>query len=342
MATLPHPLLVGDIGGTNARFALVAAPGAAPIPVLHARTADHGSIEEALDEALARAPVRPAAMVLCVAAFIMGRAARMTNAGWTFDGPALAARYGLGQGLLLNDFEAAALSLASLRGEDVTPVGPPVAVGRGPRVILGPGTGLGVAALVESGSCTIAVPGEAGHVDFGPVGPAERTFWPHVEPVHGRITPEALLSGPGLLRLHRALAAAEGRDPPPEIEPREIAEQARSGSCAHCLGTARAFLDLLARFAGDMGVVFGATGGVYLRGGVVASLAPLIDGERFRAHFTDKEPVAAFARAVPVFLMASEEVVLRGLAAVGAAPGRFGLDDPDRLWVTPPGTTRAG
>ncbi len=332
MTSLPHPLLVGDIGGTNARFALVPQPGAAPIPFLHTRTADQPDAEDALAEAVARSPARPAGMALCVAAFIMGRTARMTNAGWTFDGPALAARFGLGQGLLLNDFEAAALSLAVLRGEDVTPVGPPVAVGRGARVILGPGTGLGVAALVESGSCTIAVPGEAGHVSFGPGNAAEETFWPHIERVAGRVTPEALLSGPGLLRLHRALAAAEGREAP-ETEPAEIAEKARSRACPHCLNAVRVFIELLARFAGDMGIVFGATGGVYLRGGVIASLAPMIDGDRFREIFTDKEPVAGFAHAIPVFLMTSEDAVMRGLAAVGADPARFGLADPARLWV---------
>ncbi|HYF55171.1 MAG TPA: glucokinase [Salinarimonas sp.] len=341
MTSIPHPLLVGDIGGTNARFALVPEPGAAPIPVAHLRTADHEEAEEALEAAIARSPAPPAGMALCVAAFIMGRAARMTNAGWTFDGPALARRFGLGQGLLLNDFEAAALSLAVLRGEDVTPIGAPVAVGRGPRVILGPGTGLGVAALVEAGGCTLAVPGEAGHVGFGPEGPAEATFWPHLERVAGRITPEVLLSGPGLVRLHRAMAAAEGREAP-EADPREIAEQARGRACAHCVGTVRAFLDLLARFSGDMGIAFGATGGVYLRGGVIASLAPLLDGPRFRERFEAKEPVAAFARAIPAFLLTSEEAVLRGLAAVGAAPARFGLDDPDRLWVTPPAGPRTG
>ena len=82
-----------------------------------------------------------------------------------------------------------------------------------------------------------------------------------------------------------------------------------------------------------MGIVFGATGGVYLRGGVIASLAPMIDGDRFREIFTDKEPVAGFAHAIPVFLMTSEDAVMRGLAAVGADPARFGLADPARLWV---------
>ncbi len=336
MNPIPHPLLVGDIGGTNARFALVPEPGAAPALVYHARTADHPTVEEALAEAIERSPARPAGMVLCVACPILGRAARLTNADWTFDGPLLAERFGLAQGLLLNDFEAAALSLAVLRGEDVRPLGAPVPVGRGPRVILGPGTGLGVAALVEAGGCTLAVPGEAGHVAFGPADAGEETFWPHLERVAGRVTPESVLSGPGLVRLHRALAASEGRVAP-ETEPRDIAERARSGACTHCLGTARAFLHLLARFAGDMGIVFGATGGVYLRGGVIASLSPMIDGDRFRDAFTDKEPVADFARAIPAFLMTSDDVVLRGMGAVGAAPERFGLADPTRLWVTPPG-----
>jgi len=332
MSAFPHPLLVGDVGGTNARFALIAEPDAAPIPIAHLKTGDHPTAEAAVEEALARAPVRPASMIVCVAAPVLGRAAHLTNAAWTFDGPALSERFGLGQGLLLNDFEAAALSLAVLRGEDVSPIGSPVPVGRGPRVILGPGTGLGVAALVESPTCFVAVPGEGGHLAFGPDSAEEERFWPHVERVAGRVTPETLLSGPGLVRLHQALAAVEGRTAP-EVEPREIADGARSGASPAALRTVRAFLDLLARFSGDMGLVFGATGGVYLRGGVMASLAPLLDGDRFRDVFTAKEPVAALARAIPSYLLASEEAVIRGLGAIGAAPARFGLHGAERLWV---------
>jgi glucokinase len=333
MTSLSHPLLVGDIGGTNARFALVPEPGAAPIPFLHTRTADHADAEDALAEAVARAPARPAGMALCVAAFIMGRSARMTNAGWTFDGPALAARFDLGGGLLLNDFEAAALCLAVLRGEDVTPVGPPVAVGRGPRVILGPGTGLGVAALVESGSCTIAVPGEAGHVSFGPSNPAEETFWPHIERVAGRVTPETLLSGPGLLKLHRALAASEGREAS-ETDPAEIAERARSRACpplpATQSGSSSSSWRALPATWGSCSAPREAS---ICAGACIASLAPMIDGDRFARSSADKEPVAGFAHAIPVFLMTSEDAVMRGLAAVGADPARFGLADPARLWV---------
>lgn len=333
MKPFPHPLLVADVGGTNARFSLAGTPGGPLVPVCRMRTRDLPTAYDAIERALSASPVRARSVVLCAAGPVLGRHAQLTNAQWTFDGGELAAHFGLEQGLLLNDFEAAALALAVLEPADAIPIGRPVAPGGGPRLILGPGTGLGMAALVIVGGRAAPLPGEAGHIGFGPLDDDDLRVFPRLERHFGRITSEAILSGPGLVRLHRAMAADFGREADAvESEPPEIVARAAANACPHCAATVQAFLKHLARFAGDMGIVFGATGGVVIRGGVTSSLAPMIDHARFRALFEDKAPVEELARALPLMHLPSDAVVLRAMAAIGADPDRFVIDYPSRLW----------
>jgi glucokinase len=329
----PHPLLVADIGGTNARFALAPAPGDPLRLVAKVRTSSCATPQIAISQAMdACGETRPQSIIICAAGPVLGQHARLTNAAWVFEGPSIADECELAHGLLLNDFEAAALSLAFARPADLSPIGPIIVPGRGPKVILGPGTGLGVAALVECGGTVMALPGEGGHVGIGPQDAEDEAFWPHIERIAGRVTSETLLCGPGLVRLHRALAPQFSREPV-ETEPRIIATNASSGSCTHCVATVRIFLKQLARFAGDMGLLFGATGGVFIRGGVMTSLAPLVDPALFRGYFNDKQPVDELARAIPLAHLPDDAIILRALAGVGATPARFALDYASRLWV---------
>jgi glucokinase len=330
---IPHPLLVADIGGTNARFALAPSPGDPLRLVAKVRTASCPTPQIAISQAIdACGEARPRSIVICAAGPVMGRHARLTNAPWVFEGPAIAAACGLAQGLLLNDFEAAALSLAFATPADLSPIGPAIVPGKGPRVILGPGTGLGVAALIECGGTVMALPGEGGHVGVGPQDAEDEAFWPRIERIAGRVTSEALLCGPGLVRLHKALAPQFSREAVEE-EPPAIAANALAGNCPHCVATARIFLKHLARFAGDMGLIYAATGGVFIRGGVMTSLAPMIDPMLFRGYFNDKEPVGELARAIPLSHVPDDAVILRALAGIGAEPERFAMDYANRLWV---------
>ncbi len=329
----PHPLLVADIGGTNARFALASAPGAPLRLVAKVRTRSCATPQEAVAQAIAASgEPRPASIIICAAGPVIGRHAQLTNAPWTFDGPAIAADCGLAQGLLLNDFEAAALSLAFATPDDLAPIGPAIVPGRGPKVILGPGTGLGVAALITCGGTVMALPGEGGHIGIGPQDAEDEAFWPRIERIAGRVTPETLLCGPGLVRLHKALAEGFGRDDV-ETEPPAIAARALSGECPHCVATVAAFLKHLARFAGDMGLVYGATGGVFIRGGVMNSLGALIDPPVFRGYFNDKRPVDELARAIPLSRVPDDAIILRAMAGIGAEPERFALDYASRAWT---------
>ncbi|MFZ4534470.1 MAG: glucokinase, partial [Alsobacter sp.] len=206
VSSLPHPLLVGDIGGTNARFALVATPGGPVGPVWRTRTVDAPGPAEAI----ARLGASPRTVVLCTAGPVADRRCHLTNAHWVVDGPALAAALNLAQGLLLNDFEALALSLPALEDGANTLIGPELAPGGGPRLVLGPGTGLGVGALVEAGGRLAALASEAAHLDFA-AHDMDAAVLARTARVDGRLTAEAVLSGPGLLRLHTARCELDGQ-----------------------------------------------------------------------------------------------------------------------------------
>ncbi|TVR06036.1 MAG: glucokinase [Salinarimonadaceae bacterium] len=329
----PYPLLVADIGGTNARFALSRSPGDQPRLAARLATRAFPTFEELLAKAVAACGAeRPRSLALCAAGPVAGRSMRLTNAPLAIDGPEIARAFRLEQGVLLNDFEAAALALAFVEPGEATPIGPEISPGRGPRVVLGPGTGLGVAALVIRDGALQPLPGEGGHVGIGPQDDEDEEFWPRIERIGGRVSAESLLSGPGLARLHAALAPRHAERADASADPPAITRRALSGDCAHSRETAQVFLKHLARFSGDIGLVYGATGGVFIRGGVASALAPLIAPEAFRAQFSDKPTVAAFARTFPLARLRDDAAILRTLAALGARPDRFTLDFASRLW----------
>ena len=164
----PYPVILCDIGGTNVRIARVGAP-ASPLELLgHLETAAFAGLAEAIEAVLQNHAIAPLSVIACAAGPVSGRHLQLTNAPWHIDGPAVADRLGLAQGLLLNDFEAQALALPALPDAWLTPIGPPAQRTAGVRVILGPGTGLGVAALLETDGRFAALASEAAHIGFGP------------------------------------------------------------------------------------------------------------------------------------------------------------------------------
>ena len=176
-------MLVCDVGGTNARFALQGAADAPLGEVAHLKTGDYPGLAEAIEAAIASLGQRPRSVIACGAGPVDGRRLKLTNAPWLIDGPDAARRLGLGQGLLLNDFEAQALSLPTIPRDWARPIGPAPFGPRGPQVILGPGTGLGIGALIEAAGRHTPLASEACHIDFGPVGEEESALWPFLERV---------------------------------------------------------------------------------------------------------------------------------------------------------------
>lgn len=327
----PFPVFLCDIGGTNARFALVPAPGAPLEAELHLKTENFAGLDEALAAASAGLGAKPRSLIACAAGPISGRSVRMTNADWTIDGAEVAAKAGLDQGLLLNDFEAQAFSLSVLEPAWVQPVGD-FTPKPGAQLILGLGTGLGVAALLEIETRHFALASEAGHMGFGPLGAEETALWPHLDTgLLGRVCAETILSGPGLMRLHRARCMAAGEA---AAETSEIAliERAHAQPDSAEAATLRLCWTLTARFAGDLALAFLATGGVALSGGILPRIAAFCDLEKFRAAFENKAPYGGMMRAIGTRLIISEDAVLSGMAAIASAPQNYAIDYAHRAW----------
>lgn len=326
----PHPVLVADIGGTNCRLSLVEAPGARPEPLARIGTGAHATPEAALESVLSTLSVRPRAAILAVAGPIEERGARLTNASWHFDGGEIGRALDLRQGLLVNDFEALAGSLAVLGEADVTTLVAGQPEPNGVRLVLGPGTGFGAAALIPRGGRGVLVATEAGHIGVGPEDAAETTIWPALTAGLPRVTVEHLLSGDGLVRFYHAVAResglADGR-----ISAADVTTLALDGDPAALMAVV-CFWRLLARVAGDLALAFKATGGVFIAGGIMPRLLPLADAATIRTVFAGKPPIEELAARFALHVITAPDATERGLAAIAAAPGRFGLDDPARLW----------
>jgi glucokinase len=222
MNGLNFPILIGDIGGTNARFAILLDSQAEPKEFPNVRVADYANIDVAIQEAiLDSTSIQPRSAVLAVAGPVDGDEIDLTNCAWVVRPKELFEKLGLTDIVVLNDFEAQALATAALGEEHMERIGEGTAEKLGSRVVMGPGTGLGVAGMIHARNIWIPVPGEGGHVDMGPRTSRDHEIWPHLEPIEGRISGEQMLCGRGLVNVYRAVAAANG-DEPRLSEPRQI------------------------------------------------------------------------------------------------------------------------
>jgi len=330
MNNFPHPVLVADIGGTNCRLSLVEESGAPHRPLARIGTGSHATPEAALESVLVTLTQRPRSAVLAVAGPLEGRSAQLTNASWHFDGPQLGRALGLEQGLLVNDFEAQAASLAVLDQTGLATLIAGEPEPDGTRLVLGPGTGFGAAALVTRGPRGMLVPTEAGHIGIGPEDPTEEKIWPALTAGLPRVTVEGLLSGGGLVRFHRAVAQQSGLVEP-HVSAADVTTMALDGDPAALMAVV-CFWRLLARVAGDLALAFKATGGVYIAGGIVPRLLPLADRATLQAVFQNKPPMEELASRFALHVVTAQDGAEHGLAAIAAAPARFGLDDAARLW----------
>ena len=328
----PFPVAVCDVGGTNCRVALQDDAGSPLRHLTPQLTGDFPGLADAIAAAVKGQRTPPRSVLVCGAGPVDGRRLKLTNAPWVIDGPDIANELGLDNGLLLNDFEAQALSLPAVRPSWVHAIGPERPVDGGPEAILGPGTGLGIACLIQHEGKLIALASEACHIDFAAETAEEAAFWPFLERAHGRVTTESVLSGAGLARLHRARLAAKGAPSSPSIVAADVVAGALAGGGSEEAATVAAYWRLVGRFAGDIAITFKATGGVTLAGGILPRIVGLVDAEAFRAAFDAKAPVAGLAQRIPTRLIVQPDAVLDGMAAIATEPSRYALDYPARLW----------
>jgi glucokinase len=295
----PLKALLADIGGTNARFALM--DGTAHGPPLVLPVAGFATIEDAVATALnALAPeggVERA--VLALAGPVVEEPVRLTNAAWEISATALAARFGFSRVRLVNDFLAQAQALPWLGPADLLPIGAGQRAPGAPMLVLGAGTGLGVAGyLPETG---MAMPTEGGHVGLAPTDAREDAV---VAGLRARC---------GRAGAHAELAGLRSADVPERDAPAVLAA---AETCPVAAETVEMFLGFLAGTAGDLALAWGARGGVFLSGGILPRLAGRLDAAAFRARFTAKAPMEGWMARIPLAMVTHPAPAFLGLAAL--------------------------
>lgn len=311
--------LLADIGATNARFALLR--DGLIGDVLTLTVADYPTSYEAVAAALRHLDSTqvPQAAVLAFAGPVDGARAIMTNAGWDTTLGELRQRFGFSQLRLLNDYAALALSLDRLGDDDKLAIGPaPAGVFRpmqGNLAVLGPGSGLGVAALLPAEPHPLPLVSEGGHVTLPASDRLEADLIALLRQDYGHISAERLLSGPGLANLHSALAHLQGETVSP-LDPAEVTRRGLDGSDALCRLTLDRFCLLLGTFAGDVALSYGAQGGVFLGGGILPRFPSFLAASGFRARFEDKGRFHDYLAAIPTWLITRPNAAFLGLAAV--------------------------
>ena len=317
------PWLVADIGGTNARFGWVGHPEG---PVQHVHTlavADYPGPAQAAADYLARlrregagAPLQAA---FALATPVGGDAVRLTNGHWQFSRAEAQAALGLERLLLLNDFEALALSLPRLGPGQLRAHGA-LPVPHGTLAVIGPGTGLGVAGLVEAAGGWLALPGEGGHATLAAGDEFESALLDWVRRRHAHVSAERLLSGPGLPLLHEAVAAVSGAGFAGPLPAEDIVARGLAGSDPPCAATLDAFCALLGGFAGNVALTLGARGGVYIGGGIVPRLGDRFFASAFRERFESKGRFRSYLEAIPTAVITDTLAALTGAAAALMQP----------------------
>ena len=308
--------VVADIGGTHARFARLNPQGGLG-PVTKLSTKAFTGIADALDAfLLIDGGPRPARLSLAVAGPVLGDDVALTNAPWRFSIRDLEARLKLAELKVANDYEALALALPHLAAADKVRIGTYRGDGQtgAPLAVLGPGTGLGMAGLVPVGAGWHPVTSECGYIGLAPQTDRELSAFRILRDQYGRVSAERVLSGPGLVDLHLALAVLDNRRPAEET-PEAIIRAAKADGRGAAAETVRMFCDLLGGLAGDVALLLLARGGIYLAGGILPRIVDMLQGSRFRERFESKGRGTPVVADTPTFLITHEFPTLLGCAA---------------------------
>jgi glucokinase len=318
-----HYVLLADIGGTNARFALADTQLQAPLLVDSVRqfeVVDFPSLADAARHYLDGVPAQAIAVrdgVFAVAGRVNGDEARITNHPWIISRTATQAAIGLDKLRLVNDFAAQAMAIELLADEDLAVIGGlPWTRSTSPNrtyAVLGPGTGLGVSALIVRGEQRIALETEGGHVCFAAGNPEESAILDRLSRHYGRVSDERLVSGGGLVNIHRALCEITG-EPARAMRPQDITAGAVRGD-ARCERSVQVFCAVFGAIAGDLTLTLGAWDGVFLTGGLVPKLLTELQHSAFRSRFEAKGPFAAAMARVPTMAVVHPHAGLLGAAA---------------------------
>ncbi len=309
--------LVADIGGTNARVGLVTGEGNEIFGIEQFSNRDFPSLLEVVSNFLAKAQcaVLPKKACFAVASPVLCDEIKFTNNSWSFSIEELKTQLGLDYLHVMNDFEAVARSLPFLADPELHKVGPGTPRPHQALAVLGPGTGLGMAALMPAHPSGIPLPSEGGHAAFAPCDERETAIARHLRRSNGFVSNEDLLSGAGLCNIFAALSEMQGKAKRlPNAA--EISEQAIKGEDAVCVEALECFCGILGAVAGDYALQLGAQGGIYIAGGIVPRFIDFLDQSSFRRRFESKGRMSNYVAAIPTYVIMGNQPGLIGAASI--------------------------
>ena len=305
--------LIGDIGGTNTRLALVE-EGTEWSRMQSFRNEEHASVEAIINDYLQSHGARPDAAALAVAGPVRGDRVRLTNRGWVVDAGDLKQQFDLEYCRVVNDFSAVAMGIPALDVNVLEQLGGDRPNSEAPIAIVGPGTGLGVGGIVPGQDGGRILVTEGGHASLPANDDQQAAVLDTLRRRFGHVSCERAASGQGIENLYRALAEIQGLNVEP-LSAAEVGEAATERNDTLANEALELFFRFLGATAGDLALTYGAFGGVYIAGGIVPRYLPRFRASRFREAFESKGRMSEYLKPIPVFVILHEEVELLGLAA---------------------------
>ena len=306
--------LIADIGGTNARFALVEAGGFTP---QHERTLACANYRSLVDAALAYlddvSQPMPESASLAIATPVSSDRVVMTNHIWDLSVEETRKALGLKSLKVLNDYTALALALPHFGKDDYYQVGRGSTVEKQTLAVLGPGTGLGVSGAVYAGDYWLPLQSEGGHISYGPLNEREAVVIDVIRMHHDFVSAESLVSGPGLVLLYESIAKCDGIKHE-LLSPKQITNQALKGDNPSAEEAVGMFCGILGAIAGNLALTLGARGGVFVGGGIVPKLGDYFTSSLFRARFEHNSRLGQYLAEIPTYVICSKYPALIGAA----------------------------
>ncbi len=315
-----YPYIVADIGGTNARYALITGVNSdnGEFLVSHQRTypsAEFDGIVSATQFYLdSLQDENPVGACLAVAGPVVEDAVKLTNLNWQFSIVDITKKLNLPRIEVINDFAASAYATSHVSSEHLRVLNQGTAVKSCPIAVVGPGTGFGVAALVPQSGRWNVLATEGGHMTLAAKTPLQASILEVLNREFSHVSIEKVLSGPGLWNLYKGLATVEGLEPQ-SLSTAELCQLALSGKDGLCYRTLRLFASWLGTVTGDLALSLGARGGVYLAGGILPRISDFMLDSEFSASFIDKVQMHDYLQQIPVYLVTEGNSALLGSAA---------------------------
>ncbi len=306
--------LIADIGGTNARFALVEEGGLTP---QHERTLSCANYRSLVDAVLAylddASQSMPETASLAIATPVSNDRIIMTNHIWDLSVNQTRKTLGLKSLKVLNDYTALALALPYLGDDDYHQVGRGTAVDKQTLAVLGPGTGLGVSGAIYAGDYWLPLQSEGGHVSYGPLNDRESAVIDIIRVHHNFVSAESLVSGPGLVLLYESIAKCDGVERE-LLSPDQVTNKALKRTDESAVEAVAMFCGILGSIAGNLALTLGARGGVFIGGGIVPRLGDYFTNSSFRTRFEYNSRFGHYLAEIPTYVISSKYPALIGAA----------------------------